>query len=71
MSTVLCQHGGYCVRIIGHAGCHTAAPSAATLDWDHNKQHIAQEHIDAAVALWMLDFPAPRWADLNDDKEQA
>jgi hypothetical protein len=66
MSTVLCNHGGYCVRALGHSGCHTAAPSAATLDWDVDRSPVAQRHIDAAVTLWALDFPTPPWADLND-----
>jgi hypothetical protein len=67
MPTVLCRHGGYCVRVLGHRGAHTACPSAATLDWDHDKSPIAQRHIDTAVTLLALDFPAPHWADLRDD----
>jgi hypothetical protein len=66
VTTVRCDRMPNCVRVLGHAGCCTACPSAATLDWDHDKSPIAQKHIDAAVALWALDFPTPPWADLND-----
>lgn len=66
MTTVLCNYGGYCVRALGHRGCHTACPSAATLDWDVDKSPIAQRHIDTAVTLLALDFETPSWADLND-----
>ncbi|MEN3281214.1 MAG: hypothetical protein V7607_2354 [Solirubrobacteraceae bacterium] len=68
MTTILCSHGGYCIRAIGHTGCHTACPSAATLDWDHDRAPTAQHHIDAAVTLLTLDFPTPPWGDLNDSE---
>lgn len=63
--TVLCDVTN-CVRVLGHAGAHTACPSAATLDWDHDKSPIAQHHIDTAVTLVTLDFETPSWADCND-----
>lgn len=69
MTTVLCNYGGFCVRALGHAGCHTACPSSATLDWDHDKSPIAQKHIDAAVTLWALEFETPWYADLNDEED--
>lgn len=62
--------GVACARQAGHQGCCTAAPSAATLDWDHDKAPIAQRHIDAAVTLFALDWPAPPWADLRDEEER-
>jgi hypothetical protein len=65
MSTERC-HITNCVRVLGHAGCHTACPSSATLDWDHGRAPIQTEQIDAAATLWMLDFPTPYWADIND-----
>lgn len=69
MTTARCTRtpGVACVRQAGHAGCCTTAPSAATLDWDHDKAAVEERHIAAAVTLWALDFPAPRWADLLDD----
>jgi hypothetical protein len=67
--TECCDHGGYCVRALGHAGCHTAAPSARTLDWDRDgREASARRHIEAAVTLFALDFPTPPWADLLDDR---
>lgn len=62
-----CNHGGYCVRQLGHAGACTAAPSAATLDWDVDREAIEQRHIETAVTLEALDFETPSWADLLDD----
>lgn len=62
-----CNHGGYCVRKLGHAGVHTAAPSVATLDWDHDREAAERRHIEAAVTLEALDFETPSWADLLDD----
>ena len=56
-----------CVRVLGHAGVCTACPSAATLDWDRDKETLAQKHIDSAVTLWTLDFETPWYADLNDE----
>jgi hypothetical protein len=67
MTTVRCDKMASCVRVLGHAGCCTACPSAATLDWDVNREAIAQHHIDAAVSLLALDFPSPPWADLRDE----
>lgn len=55
-----------CVRVLGHAGAHTAAPSARTLDWDHDRIPLQQEQTAAAVSLLLLDFASPAWADLND-----
>ncbi len=55
-----------CVRRLGHSGCHTACPSAATLDWDHDRRPLTEADVDAAVTLLALDFPSPPWADLND-----
>lgn len=55
--------------MIGHAGCHTAAPSAATLDWDHDRKVVETQHIDTAVTLLMLDFETPWYADLRDEDE--
>lgn len=57
--------GVACVRRAGHAGVCTACPSAATLYWDMEARTIEQ-HIDVAVTLLALDWPAPSWADLND-----
>lgn len=67
--TELCGYGGYCVRRPGHAGAHTACPSACTLDWDHDREAIAEKHIEAATTLLALDFQTPKWADLLDDGE--
>lgn len=66
MTTGLCNHGGYCVRALGHAGACTATPSPATLDWDHDRAAVKQHHIDTAVTLLALDFETPAWADLLD-----
>lgn len=66
-ATDLCGHGGYCRRLTGHAGVHTARPTPVTDGWDRNREQIAQAHIDAAVTLTTLDFETPRWADLLDD----
>lgn len=67
MSTELCNYGGYCVRVVHHRGVHTAAPSAATLDWDPSHTRPVQiGEIDAAVTLLMLDLPTPYWAVVND-----
>jgi hypothetical protein len=63
--------GVACVRMPGHQGCCTVAPSAATLDWDRNRETIAERHIAAAVDLLALDFPTPDFADLLDDEEDA
>jgi hypothetical protein len=63
--------GVACVRMPGHQGCCTVAPSAATLDWDRNRETIAERHIAAAVDLLVLDFPTPGWADLLDGEEDA
>jgi len=67
MSTVRCDKMPNCVRALGHAGCCTACPSAATLDWDMDKSPVAQKHIDRAVTLMALDFETPWYADLNDE----
>lgn len=68
MSTILCTKtpGVSCVRQMGHSGVCTPCPSAATLDWDHDRETVQQRHIDTAVTLWMLDFETPPWADLLD-----
>ncbi len=66
MSTERCTVKN-CVRMLGHAGAHTACPSSATLDWDHDRKVMRTEHVEAAVTLLLLDFPTPHWADLNDD----
>ena len=58
-----------CVRKPGHKGACTAAPSAATLDWDEHRTEVEERHIAAAVALLELDFETPEWADLLDDEE--
>ena len=55
----LCGHGGYCRRIPGHQGCHTAYPAPTTHKWDRR--------IHDAVTLLMLDWPAPPWADILDN----
>jgi hypothetical protein len=65
MSTERC-HVRNCVRVLGHAGCHTACPSSATLDWDQSRVPVTTEQIEGAASLLMLDFPTPSWADLND-----
>ena len=65
MSTERCSITN-CVRVLGHAGAHTAAPSARTLDWDLGRAPLQEMQTDAAVSLLMLDFPTPPWADLND-----
>ena len=65
MSTERCSITN-CVRVLGHAGAHTAAPSARTLDWDHGRGPLQEKQIDAAVTLLLLDFETPHWADLND-----
>jgi hypothetical protein len=52
-----------CVRILGHTGAHTAAPSRATLDWDHKQAE--RRYND--TTLRNLDFPTPWYADLNDE----
>lgn len=62
-----CTRMSSCVRRAGHAGACTAAPSAATLDWD---DHKAEAEVRAEL-LQALDFPAPRWADLLDEGEAA
>lgn len=69
VTTVRCTRtpGVACVRQAGHSGCCTACPSAATLDWDHDKAAVEQRHIDAAVTLMALDFETPWYADLNDE----
>jgi hypothetical protein len=51
-----------CVRVTGHAGAHSAAPSARTLDWDTHQAD--RRHADET--LLRLDFDTPYWADLND-----
>jgi hypothetical protein len=51
-----------CVRILGHTGAHTAAPSGAALDWDHKQAE--QRYNDQT--LMALDFPTPYWAVVND-----
>jgi hypothetical protein len=66
-----CGHGGYCVRAPGHAGAHTACPSARTLEWDRDREAIVERHVQAAATLLALDFPTPAWADLLDDDEGA
>ena len=65
MSTQRCSIA-HCVRVLGHAGVHTAAPSARTLDWDHGRAPLQAMQIAAAVSLLLLDFATPHWADLND-----
>jgi hypothetical protein len=55
----LCRFGGYCTRVRGHTGTHTALPFPSTKRFDRR--------IEDAVTLVMLDFPAPPWADLLDD----
>jgi hypothetical protein len=69
MATVLCTRtpGVACVRVAGHLGVCTACPSAATLDWDHDRVAISERHIEAACILLMLDFSTPPWANLHDD----
>jgi hypothetical protein len=67
MATVRCDKMPACVRVLGHKGACTAAPSAATLDWDREKSPVAEHHVDAWVTLWALDFETPGWADLLDD----
>jgi hypothetical protein len=54
-----CDHGGYCTRIAGHAGCHTATPLATTQNWDESAAQIAAQHQHAAEVLAYLDFPTP------------
>jgi hypothetical protein len=66
--TGVCGHGGYCQRIPGHAGVHTARPTPLANGWDRNREEIAQAHIDAAVTLLALDFPSPWYADLLDEE---
>jgi hypothetical protein len=52
-----------CVRVLGHAGVCTAAPSARTLDWDTHQADRRHAH---ETLLW-LDFEIPadmrRWVD--------
>lgn len=64
-ATSRCGYGGYCIRICGHKGVHTADPSGVTLDFDEHHRNLAKEAEDAATLL-MLDMPTPHWADLND-----
>jgi hypothetical protein len=56
----LCCFGGYCTRVRGHTGVHTAHLSPSTEKFDRR--------MEDAVALLMLDFPAPPWADLLDER---
>ncbi len=67
MATVRCTKTPNCVRIPNHGGVCTACPSAATLDWDHDREVMQEEHVADAAMLLMLDFPTPYWADLNDE----
>lgn len=71
MTDERCDRADYCARINGHAGCCTARPTAPTPGWDRSRDVIAQRHIDAAVTLVTLDFPAPFFADLLDDVADA
>jgi len=64
--TSICNHGGYCLRRLGHKGAHTAAPAACTLDWDDHYQERRNEREREAKVLMDLDFPTPPWADLLD-----
>jgi len=54
----MCGYGGYCARRANHAGAHTASPPRATVRWDRR--------VEDAVALLLLDWPSPPWADLLD-----
>jgi len=54
------------VRKPGHKGVCTAAPSAATLDWDEHYHEQRARLIEAATIIDYLDWPAPPWADLLD-----
>jgi hypothetical protein len=58
--------GVACVRKPGHKGVCTAAPSAATLDWDEHYHEQRARLIEAATIIDYLDWPAPPWADLLD-----
>jgi hypothetical protein len=44
-----------CVRVLNHRGVCTAAPSGATLDWDHKQ---AERRYNDQT-LMALDFPTP------------
>ncbi len=57
--TARCNYGGYCTRVTGHAGCHTADPMPTTQDWDEGAGQIAAQHRHAAEVLAYLDFPTP------------
>lgn len=64
-----CTKMSSCVRRHGHKGACTAAPSAATLDWDDHKDAITVRREHEAKVLEYLDFPSPYWADLNDEED--
>ena len=53
-----------CVRIYGHAGCHTAAPSARTLDWDIDPTPLRTKQ---AETLEFLDFETPASRYMRDE----